>query len=101
MRVSGGKGVGDAKGETMNATLDGSEVIVKKLATMVFESWAEATASGINWKGWTTPSHPGYSSAGRALASMTNKRWAAGWDEGQQLAAYKASNGRWYPLYAT
>lgn len=69
-----------------------------KTAYETFETYAALKATGLNWENWNKPSHPGYSSAGRAVAAMSRDSY--GWQSGVRLAAYfDAPTKRWVAVY--
>jgi len=85
-----------------------TKTVKTNLVTHVFHCYEAMVATGRTWRSWTPPSHRGYTSAGRALASMTRKgvgeHWGIRDGEGrrstQHLAAYcETRTGRWHPMY--
>lgn len=81
---------------------------INNLVTFKFESYEAMQKTGIVWRSWTPPGHPGYSTAGRALASMTRKGIGEHWGaqdgkerrKTQRLCAYYSKlNHRWHPMY--
>lgn len=64
----------------------------------VFGSYEELKATGRTYIAWIS-GREGYSSPAKAFGTMLRKPWTNGWDEGQRLAVYRDTSGKWFPMF--